>query len=60
MINKKRLVEKTIVLTLLIILLTSLVWVAIGLWVYPIEKTLPIIPLIAGIAFGLYVSRRGN
>ena len=36
------------------------VWVAIGLWVYPIEKTLPIIPLIAGIAFGLYVSRRGN
>lgn len=24
------------------------VWVAIGLWVYPIEKTLPIIPLIAG------------
>ena len=36
------------------------VWVAIGLWVYPIEKTLPIIPLIAGIALGLYVSRRGN
>ena len=35
-------------------------WVAFGLWLYPIEKTLPIIPLIAGIAIGLYVSRRGN
>jgi len=35
-------------------------WVVFGLWLYPIEQTIPIIPLIAGIVIGLYVSRRGK
>ena len=35
-------------------------WVILGLWVYPIEKTVPLIPLILGIVLGLYVSRAGK
>jgi hypothetical protein len=32
-------------------------WVMLGLWIYPIENTFPLIPLILGIAIGLYISR---
>jgi hypothetical protein len=35
-------------------------WVIVGLWIYPIEKTIPIIPLIIGIVIALYVSRGGK
>jgi hypothetical protein len=32
-------------------------WIALGLWIYPIEQTTPLIPLIIGILLGLYFSR---
>ena len=35
-------------------------WIIVGLWVYPIEKTIPLIPLIIGIVIGLYVSKGGK
>ena len=35
-------------------------WIILGLWVYPIEKTVPLRPLILGIVFGLYISRVGK
>jgi O-antigen/teichoic acid export membrane protein len=32
--------------------------VILGLWFYPTEETFPLIPLILGITFGFYISRR--
>jgi len=33
------------------------IWVILGLWIYPSQGIIPIIPLILGIAIGLYISR---
>lgn len=44
----------------LILIVWNIAWVILGLWVYPIEKTVPLIPLILGIVFGLYISRGGK
>jgi len=35
----------------------SAIYIALGLWIYPVTGTIPIIPLILGVAIGLYVSR---
>lgn len=36
------------------------VWVILGLWAYPSEKTLPLLPLALGIVFGFLTSRRAR
>ncbi len=33
------------------------IWVILGLWIYPSKGIIPVIPLILGIAIGLYISR---
>ena len=58
----RRRIEKSMLYTKyhpVIQIIWNTLWVVFGLWLYPIEKTIPIIPLIAGIGIGLYVSRRG-
>ena len=32
-------------------------WVILGLWIYPIPETMPLLPLIIGILFGIGMSR---
>jgi hypothetical protein len=41
----------------LIIISWNLVWVIVGLWIYPIPKTIPLLGLIAGLMLGRSISR---
>jgi len=32
-------------------------WVILGLWIYPIPETIPLIPLVTGILLGIWMSK---
>jgi hypothetical protein len=38
----------------LIHIIWNSIWVILGLWIYPIEQTIPLIPLIVGILSEIY------
>ena len=35
-------------------------WVGVGLWIYPIPKTIPLIALLGGVFSGIYFSQPGD
>lgn len=40
-----------------VIIIWNIIWVAVGLWIYPVEGTVPVIGLIVGLIFGWRISR---
>ena len=38
-------------------IICNTVWIILGLWIYPIPMTVPLVPLIAGLGLGWWMSR---
>lgn len=52
--NRAKLFVET---NIFIIIIWNIIWVAIGIWIYPVPESIPLIGLIVGLILGWRISR---